>query len=142
MHLPAPLPADPATQQPTPQPVDVNNQILLRLLHSRYRMRLQSQLLSEKRFDEHLDPLPFDGYNNSPQKIRCFEDSRPPLHRQPAASKILQLQLHFLERSPMAKLRCTSISTPQIVPERGSDEALLIAAGLVTLARNRFDPFA
>src|SRR3979490_1415320 len=29
MHLPAPLTADPATQQPTPQPVDVNNQILL-----------------------------------------------------------------------------------------------------------------
>jgi len=24
-------------------------------------MRLQSQLLSEKRFDEHLDPLPFGG---------------------------------------------------------------------------------
>ena len=84
-----------------PQLVDVNDQVFLCLLHFRHGMRLQSQLLSEKRFDEHLDPLPFDGYNNSPQKIRCLEDSRRPLHRQPAASKILQLQLHFLERSPI-----------------------------------------
>jgi hypothetical protein len=29
------------------------------LLHFRNRMRLQPQLLSQKRFDEHLDPLPF-----------------------------------------------------------------------------------
>ena len=38
-------------------------------------MRLQSQLLSEKRFDEHLDPIPFSGSNNSSQRIRWIGDS-------------------------------------------------------------------
>jgi hypothetical protein len=31
-------------------------------------MGLQSQLLSEKRFDEHLDPLPFSGCKQQPSK--------------------------------------------------------------------------
>src|ERR1035441_2800477 len=33
--------------------------------------------------------------HHSPQKIRCIGDSDQPLHRQPAASKPLRLQLHF-----------------------------------------------
>src|ERR1035441_8272233 len=33
--------------------------------------------------------------HHSPQKIRCIGDSNQPLHRQPAASKTLRLQLHF-----------------------------------------------
>src|SRR5664279_3374009 len=33
--------------------------------------------------------------HHSPQKIRCIGDSDQPLHRQPAASKTLRLQLHF-----------------------------------------------
>jgi hypothetical protein len=61
VHLPAALSADPATQQPTSQSVDVDDHVPLGLLHFRNRMRLQPQLLSQKRFDEHLDPLPFGG---------------------------------------------------------------------------------
>src|ERR1039458_3730817 len=51
--------AHPATQHPTSQSVDVNNQVSLCLLHFRHRMGLQSQLLSHERFDKHLDPAPF-----------------------------------------------------------------------------------
>jgi hypothetical protein len=61
VHLPAALSADPAAQQPTSQSVDVDDHVPLGLLHLRNRMRLQPQLLSQKRFDEHLDPLPSDG---------------------------------------------------------------------------------
>src|SRR5664279_4979519 len=38
--------------------------------------------------------------HHSPQKIRCIGDSNQPLHRQPAASKTLRLQLHFRDRNP------------------------------------------
>ena len=41
--------------------IDVDDHVPLGLLHFRNRMRLQPQLLSQKRFDEHLDPLPSDG---------------------------------------------------------------------------------
>ena len=61
VHLPTALPADPTTQQPTSQSVDVDDHVPLGLLHSGNSMRFQPQLLSEKRFDEHLDPLPFGG---------------------------------------------------------------------------------
>ena len=61
VHLPAALSADPATQQSTSQSVDVDDHVPLGLLHFRNRMRLQPQLLSQKRFDEHLDSLPFGG---------------------------------------------------------------------------------
>src|ERR1019366_6886815 len=39
--------------------------------------------------------------HHSPQKIRCIGDSDQPLHRQPAASKTLRLQLHFRDRNQM-----------------------------------------
>jgi hypothetical protein len=45
------------------------------LLHFRHGMRLQSQLLSKKRFDQHLDPSFRWLQHNSPQKIRRIEDS-------------------------------------------------------------------
>src|ERR1017187_8372353 len=38
--------------------------------------------------------------HHSPQKIRCIGDSAQPLHRQPAASKTLRLQLHFRDGNP------------------------------------------
>jgi hypothetical protein len=57
MHLPASLPEEPAAQQSTSQPVDVDDHILLGLLHFRHGMRLQSQLLSNERLDEHRDPF-------------------------------------------------------------------------------------
>src|ERR1019366_7490891 len=38
--------------------------------------------------------------HHSPQKIRCIGDSDQPLHRQPAASKTLRLQLHFRDGNP------------------------------------------
>jgi hypothetical protein len=59
MHLPTPLSAEPATQQSIPQSVDVDDQVPLALLHFPNGMRLQSQLLSDERFNEHFDPLPF-----------------------------------------------------------------------------------
>ena len=37
--------------------------------------------------------------DNSPQKIRWIEDSSRPLRGQPAASKTVQLQLHFWDRN-------------------------------------------
>src|ERR1039457_170716 len=37
--------------------------------------------------------------HHCPQKIRCIGDSDQPLHRQPAASKTLRLQLHFRDRN-------------------------------------------
>src|ERR1017187_1020068 len=40
----------------------------------------------------------------SPQKIRCIGDSDQPLHRQPAASKTLRLQLHFRDGNPKVVL--------------------------------------
>jgi hypothetical protein len=61
VHLATSLPADPASQQPTPQSVDVDDHESIGLFHFRHGMRLQPQLLSQKRFDEHLDPLPFAG---------------------------------------------------------------------------------
>src|ERR1017187_3666136 len=39
--------------------------------------------------------------HHSPQKIRCIGDSDQPLHRQPAASKTLRLQLHFRDGNPV-----------------------------------------
>src|ERR1035441_8444038 len=40
--------------------------------------------------------------HHSPQKIRCIGDSNQPLHRQPAASKTLRLQLHFRDGNPFS----------------------------------------
>jgi hypothetical protein len=81
VHLPAALPADPATQQSPAKPVNVDDQILLCFLHFRHGMRLQSQLLSHERFDEHLDPAPLGTVNISPQKDwmnRGFKPATPP----------------------------------------------------------------
>jgi hypothetical protein len=61
MRLPAPLLAYPATQQPRPQPVDVNDHLLPGLFHFRYSVSFQSQLFSDKRLDEHLVSIPFRG---------------------------------------------------------------------------------
>jgi len=66
--LTASLPAESTTQQPSPQPVDVDGHVPIRLLHFRHGMRLQSQLLSDERFDEHLDLLPFSGCKQQPSK--------------------------------------------------------------------------
>src|ERR1039457_2493525 len=41
--------------------------------------------------------------HHSPQKIRCIGDSDQPLHRQPAASKTLRLQLHFRDGNQKKK---------------------------------------
>ena len=59
VDLTASLPAESATQQPITQPVDVDDHKLRCLLHLGHCMRFQSQLFSDKRLDEHLDPLPF-----------------------------------------------------------------------------------
>ena len=53
----------------------------------------QSQVLSDKRFDQHLDPS-FRGCDQQPSKIGFIGVSCWRPLRQPAASKTLQLQLH------------------------------------------------
>jgi hypothetical protein len=68
VHLATSLPTDPASQQSTPQSVNVDDHEPIGRLHFRHGMSLQSQLLSEKRFDEHLDPLPFAGLITSALK--------------------------------------------------------------------------
>jgi hypothetical protein len=68
VHLSTALPADPASQQSTPQSFDVDDHESIGLLHFRHGMRLQSQLLSEKCFYEHLNPLPFDGRSTTALK--------------------------------------------------------------------------
>ena len=45
----------PQRSKTAPQPVDVDDHVLLGLLHLRHGMGFQSQLLSDKCFDEHLD---------------------------------------------------------------------------------------
>src|SRR5271167_5024596 len=65
MHVPAPAPAYPATQQPRSQTVDGNCHLLPILFHLRHPVSFQSQLFSDKRLDEHLVPVPFCGLSNS-----------------------------------------------------------------------------
>src|ERR1039457_4181913 len=71
MHLPAPLPAESATQQPTSQPVDVDDHVILCILHLGHGMGLQSQLLSDERLDEHLN-LFLSGSEQQPSKDWMF----------------------------------------------------------------------
>jgi hypothetical protein len=61
--------AESATQESTPQPVDVDDHALIGLLHFRYGMGLQAQLLSKKCFDEHLDPLPLGAYTSALKEL-------------------------------------------------------------------------
>jgi hypothetical protein len=65
MHLPAPTPAYPATQQPRSQTVNGNRHLLPSLFHLRHSVSFQSQLFSDKRLDEHLVSVPFRGLSNS-----------------------------------------------------------------------------
>src|ERR1035441_2106905 len=76
--------------------------------------------------------------HHSPQKIRCIGDSDQPLHRQPAASKTLRLQLHFRDGNlylfDPGKVEVETILSPTLnfVPGRGLRYALSFDA----LARN------
>jgi hypothetical protein len=100
VYLPTSLPADSATQQPTPKSFDVDDHEPIGRLHFRHGMRLQSKLPSENRFDEHLDPLPFGGCQNSPQEVRCIGDSVPPTTLETCCIQNTSLQLHSWDRSP------------------------------------------
>jgi hypothetical protein len=77
VQLPTSLPANPAAQQSTPQPFDVDDHESIGLVHFRHRMLLQSQLLSEKPLDEHLDPSSGWLHHNSPQKDYMDRGFRP-----------------------------------------------------------------
>jgi hypothetical protein len=68
VHISISLPAESATQHPISQSVDVDDPVPLGFLHSLHGVRFQSQLLSEKRFDEHLDTLPFGGCASQPSE--------------------------------------------------------------------------
>jgi hypothetical protein len=59
VHLPASLPADPATQQPLPQSINVNYHLLPGLFDLRHPVSFQGQLFSDKGLDEHLASAPF-----------------------------------------------------------------------------------
>src|ERR1017187_10429895 len=77
VHLAAALPAESATQQPSPQPVDVDDHVLLGLLHSRHGVRLQpSCFLINVSTSTSILFLSM-AVNNSPQRIRCIEVSSP-----------------------------------------------------------------
>src|SRR5215468_6462039 len=54
MNLQAPLPANPAAQQPPPEPVDPHQHALVRLFHLGHGMGFQTQLFSDKGLNEHL----------------------------------------------------------------------------------------
>src|SRR5215472_6729900 len=66
MHFQAPLAANSATQQPFPQPIDLHHHALGGLLHMGHSMSFQTQLFSDKGFNEHLGsgPFVFFGRNN------------------------------------------------------------------------------
>jgi hypothetical protein len=95
--------ADPTTQQPTSQSVDVDDHVPLGLLHSRNLMRFQPQLLSEKRFHEHLDPLPFGGLTIALKELDESGIQARLLRRQPVASEVAQPQLHFWDTNPLMR---------------------------------------
>jgi hypothetical protein len=59
VDLQASLPADPATQQPLPQSVNVNCHLLSGLFDLRHPVSFQTQLFSDKCLDEHLASAPF-----------------------------------------------------------------------------------
>src|ERR1039457_6936441 len=52
--------------------------------------------------------------HHSPQKIRCIGDSDQPLHRQPAASKTLRLQLHFRDGNPERRVASTAVPRQRV----------------------------
>src|SRR5262249_27748736 len=54
MNLQASLSADPAAQQPPPEPVDPHQHALARLFHPGHGMDFQTQLFSDKGLNEHL----------------------------------------------------------------------------------------
>jgi len=60
--------ANATAQQPLPEAVNVDNHLLLALLHLGHSMGFQSQLFSDKRLYEHLEPilslLGFNDHNN------------------------------------------------------------------------------
>ena len=58
-ELQASAAANPATQQPTAEPVDVHQHALAGLFHPGHRMGFQTQLLSDKGLNEHLGSGPF-----------------------------------------------------------------------------------
>ena len=74
-------------------------------------MRLQSQLFSDKRLDEHPDPLPFV-VQQQPSKVRRIGVSSQLRARQLAASKDLQRQLHFPDTNPFLYLYLQEFTCP------------------------------
>jgi hypothetical protein len=57
VDLPTSMAAYAATQQPVAEAVDGDDHLLLPLFHPGHGMGFQSQLLSDKRFYEHLEPI-------------------------------------------------------------------------------------
>jgi hypothetical protein len=85
VHLAAPLPAESPTQKPAAQAVDVDDHESLGFLHLCYGMGLPTQLLSQKRFDEHLHPPSFGAATTALQEldesgIPAFHFTRKSLH--------------------------------------------------------------
>jgi hypothetical protein len=86
MHLTAPMTPYATTQQAMAETIDVNHHRVLVFHHSSHRMGFQTELLSDKRLDEHLESDPFvvgpQEHNNEIGKRCSFH------HCQPATSCI------------------------------------------------------
>src|SRR5215472_17880672 len=99
MNVPASLPANPAAQQSPAEPVDPHQHALVRLFHLGHGVRFQTQLFSDKSFNEHLGlVLSYSLVGNT--KINRYRGAvQIPAGLQLRAFKQLQLSLHFSERN-------------------------------------------
>lgn len=131
MHLTAPVTAHATTQQTMAETIDVNHHRVLVLHHFSRRMGFQSELLSDKRLDEHLESDPFivgpEEHNNEigkrcsfhhcPPATSCIYGASPPitvLGHEPTirASKVGGAKLVVVfSKSTNRSTRCRQLNT-------------------------------
>ena len=100
MNLPASLTANPAAQQSLAEPVDPHQHALVRLFHLGHGVRFQTQLFSDKSFNEHLGlVLSYSLVGNT--KINRYRGAvQSPAELQLQPFKALETPLHFSETNP------------------------------------------
>src|ERR1700680_1256639 len=100
MNLQASLPANPAAQQPPPEPVDPHQHALVRLLHLGYGMGFQTQLFSDKGLNEHLGSILSYSLVGNTKLTRYRGALQTRAGLQLLHFKVVQPPLHFSERTP------------------------------------------